>query len=224
MKLRQIGGVVLLIAVLAPLAVWMPNAAAQRARGGPELAPEKAEAAWKLQAECVAKELGLSKENAEGLVNAYKAARKTYQEGVRALFEEEGGDRSSRYEAFRKLRDKERGKLEEALKGILKEKQVAQAMASLGTFDRRWDRYVDTLAGFELGDEKLSKALVLVNQSVADADKVMREALASEDRESMREKRRELKEKLDTALAAVLSEDQQAKWSEATASQGPGGR
>ena len=48
----------------------------------------------------------------------------------------------------------------------------------------------------------------------------MREALANQDWESMREVRRSEKEKLDTALAAVLSEEQLARWSEATAYRG----
>ncbi len=222
MKPRQIGVVVVCIAVLMVLGGWMPNAAAQPVQGGPRLAPEKVEAAWKLEAECVARELGLSKKDMERLVGAYKAARETYQKAIRELSEGQGGDRRSRYQASRELQEKERGKLEEALKGILKEKQVAQAIASLGTFNRSWDRYVDTLAGFELGEKKLFKALALVNQYVVDTDKAMREAMANEDFESMRETRRELKEKLDTALAAVLSEDQQAKWSEATAFRGRG--
>lgn len=222
MKTTRIGVVALSIAVLMVLAGWMPNAAAQGRWGAPQLAPEKAEAAWQLEAGCVAKALELSEENTQGLVDAYKAARTSHQEGIQALFTDTGGDRGSRFQAFREFREKELGKLDEALKGILTEAQAAKAIVSLGTFDRRWDGYVDTLAGFELGDEKLTKALVLVNQYVVDADKVMREAMANQDLMSMREARRELKEKLDTALAAVLSEDEQAKWGEATAFRGPG--
>jgi len=173
MKPRQIGVAILCIAVLMVLAGWMPDAAAQAGRGGSRLAPEKAEAARELQAECVAKELGLSKKNTRRLVEAYKAARQTYEKGVRELFEEQGGDRSSRFQAYRELHERERGKLEEALKGILKEKDVAQAMASLGAFNRSWDRYVDTLAGYKLRDKKLFKALALVNQYVVDTDKAM---------------------------------------------------
>ena len=218
MKPERTGVVVVCIAALVVLACWMPDAVAQRGRGGPELAPEKAEAAWQLEAGCVADELKLSEENTKKLVDAYKGARKSYQESVQELYEQQqGGDRSSRYEAYRKLREDERGKLGNALKGILEDKQVTQAMESLGTFARSWDRYVDILVGFELGDKKLAKAVALVNQFVVDSDKAMREAMANQDWESMREKRRALKEKLDTALAAVLTEDQQGKWSEATA-------
>jgi hypothetical protein len=217
MKPERIRVVVLCVAALMISACWTPNTAAQPGRGGPELAPEKAEEAWKLEAVCVSQELGLSEKDTEVLVDTYKAARKGYQEAVQKLFEDQEGDRRSRYQAYRELREKERGKLEEALKGTLNEKQLAEAIASLGTFDRRWDRYVDSLVGFELGEEKLFKALSLVNQYVVDRDKAMQEAIANEDWESMRETRREMKERLDAALAAVLSEDQQAKWSEATA-------
>ena len=223
MKPRQIGVVLLCGVVLTVLACWTPDAGAQRGRGGPRLAPEKVEAAWKLEAGCVAKALGLSEEKTGQLADAYKAARESYQEGIEELSADQGGDRGDRFEAYRRLQDEERGKLEGALKGILKEGQVAQAIASLGTFSRSWDRYVDTLAGMELGDEKLTNALVLVNQYVIDSDKATREALANQDWESMREVRRSQKEKLDTALAAVLSEEQLTKWSEATASRGRGG-
>ena len=222
MKLRQIGAMVLCAMVMTVLACWMPDAAAQRGGGGPQLAPEKAEAAWKLEAECVAKALSLSEEKTGGLVAAYKAARKSYQEGVEKLTAAQGDDRTALFMAFRELQDTERGKLEVALKGILEETQVAQAIASLGTFNRGWDRYVDILAGLELGDENLSKALALVNQYVIDSDKSMREALAKQDMESLRETRRAEKEKLDTALATVLSEEQKTKWGEATALRGAG--
>ncbi len=222
MKTMRIGVVALSIAVLMVLAGWTSNAAAQGRWGAPQLSPEKAEAAWQLQAGCVAKALELSEENTQGLVDAYKAARTSYQEGIQAVFGQAGGDRGSRFQAFREFQEKERGKLAEALKGILTEEQAANAIASLGSFDFRWDRYVDTLAGFELGDEKLGKALALVNQNVIDAAKMMQEAMATQDFSSRREARRELKAKLDTALAAVLSEDEQTKWGQATASRGPG--
>ena len=216
------GTSVVVLALVVAFACWAPCATAQRGRGGPGLSPEKAEAAWKLEAECVAKRLALATKETEGLVKAYGAARKSHQEAMEKLAAEAGEDRRARFEAYRELTKKERGKLTEALKGLLKEDQIAQAMASLGTFDRRWDRYVDLLAAFELGDEKLSKALALVEQSVIESNKARREAMATQDWESMRETRRTLKEKLDTALAEVLSEEQQAKWSEATAHRGRG--
>jgi hypothetical protein len=96
-------------------------------------------------------------------------------------------------------------------------------MASLGTFNWSWDRYADTLAGFELGEKMLFKVLAPLNQYVVDTGKASREAMANQDFASMRETRRELKEKLDAALAKVLSEDQLSKWSEATAFRGRGG-
>ena len=216
MKRVQLGVVSLCVVVLVLSVVWMPEAAAQRRRG-PRLEPEKAEAAWKLQAECVANDVGLKKKKAAKLVDAYVASRKSCQESTAKIFQEEGGDRRARMEAYRKVIGEERGKLEAALKGILKEKPLTQAMSSLGTFDGRWDRYVDTLSGLGLGKKEQNKSLTLVNQYVVDSTAAMQKARESGDRESMRGVRRELKEKLDTALAAVLSEEQQAKWTEATA-------
>lgn len=223
MKPSQIGVTVRCITVLMVLAGWMPDAAAQPGRGGPQLAPEKAEAARKLQADCVAKELGLSEKSAEGLVDAYKAARTTYDAGVRELSAEQGGDRMGRFQAFRELQEEERGKLEEALKGFLKPEQVGQALTSLGTFSRQWDRYADTLGGFGLEDGKLYPALDLTCKYVIASDKARREAMASMDFQSMRGATQELKAKLDAGLAEILSEEQLAKWKTATAGRGRGG-
>lgn len=209
------------LAVLMTVACWTPTADAQR-RGGPQLDPEKAAAAWQLQAESVAKDLKLSKENAGKVTEAYKASRKTYQEATKKLSEEQsggdgqGGRGRGRYQAFRELQQKERDNLKKALGAILKEEQVVKALASLGSFNRSWDRYVDTLAGLGLDKEALSKALAKVTVFVVDSGKAMEEAMANQDYQSMREKRGELKEALDTALAGILSEEQQTKWKEAT--------
>ena len=56
-----------------------------RARAMQQLSPEKAEAAWKLQAQGMAKGLGLSEEAAPILVSAYVKARQSVQEGLDKL-------------------------------------------------------------------------------------------------------------------------------------------
>lgn len=56
-----------------------------RARSMQQLAPEKAEAAWKLEAAGMAKGLGLSEEAASILVSAYVKARQSVREGLDKL-------------------------------------------------------------------------------------------------------------------------------------------
>ena len=82
------------ITAIVGLALFMmlaTDAAAQRGGGGPRLTPEKAEAAWTLQAEGVAGDLNLKKKQVTSLVEAYVAARKSQQEAMTALRSEGGG-------------------------------------------------------------------------------------------------------------------------------------
>ncbi len=182
-------------------------------RGGPQLDPEKAHAVWTLAARGVANEIGLSKQATSKLIDAYKAARESHQKAMQGLSGGSGGR-----EAFRELTGKEQGKLETALKGFLSDKQAAEALASLGTFDRGWDRMLDVLAGFKLDDKKLFTALALVRTYVVDYDKARRSAMADQDRQSIRTAREKYKGILDGGMAGILSKEQLATWNEATAS------
>lgn len=218
------------IAVAAGLALCflaVTDAAAQRGGfGGPPLAPEKAEAAWKLQADSASIGLKLdSKEQSEKVREAYMAARNSHQKAMGELRSSIGGGGGREmFQAFRELNQKERAKLSEALDTFLSEEQTTQTMASLGTFSRTWDRYVDVLAGFEFEGKELYSALKLLQIHTVDSDKARSEAIANQDFQSMRSMRQELKAKLDTDLADVLSEEQLAKWKEQTPARGPGGR
>lgn len=195
------------------------DASAQFGRGGPQLAPEKLEAAWALEAKGVANELTLSENSAAKLAGLYKEARESHQKGMQELFAGGGGG-MGRMQGMRDLNEKERAALEKALQDVLSAEQSASATKLLGTFNRQWDRLVDTLAAFELEDEKLFPALKLVNRYVVDSDKARSEAMANMDFESMRTVSQELKAKLDSSLAETLSEEQLAKWKEATARRG----
>lgn len=212
MEHRQILQGALLLAILF---IGIPATKAQYGLGASELAPEKARAAWKMQARCVAKQLGLSRQKTDQLENTYMNARTTHQQAASKL-EEQEGDRRERYEALLKLRVTERGNLENVLKGFLEEEEAARAIASLGAFDTQWDGYVDSLAGYRLSEESLSTALALLNQYVAASNKAMREALADDNYYAWFDMRRELKEKLDSSLASVLPEKQLAQWKETT--------
>ncbi len=181
-------------------------------RGGPQLDPEKAQAAWTLAARGVANDLKLSKQVTSKLIDAYKAARESYQKAMQGLSGGGGG-----MEAYRELAEKERGKLETALKGFLNDKQAAEAIASLGTFNGEWDRFLDVIAGFKLDDKKLFTALALVRTYVVDYDKARRSAMADQDWQSIRTARETHKAALDGGLSKILTPSQLITWNEATA-------
>lgn len=198
---------------------WGGGAAAfAQGGGGPQLADADREAAWALQAKGVAASLGLEEENATKLADAYNASRKSLQEAIEKLPDTGGG--AGRFEAYRKVADEQRAELQTALAGFLTAEQAEKAAATLGTFSRQWDRMVHTLAGFNLEEEKLNKALDLVAGYVAESDTAMRGVTAQGDWQAARTKIQEMKAGLDTALAEVLAEDQLATWKEATTYRG----
>lgn len=181
-------------------------------RRGPQLDPEKAQAAWTLAARGVARDLKLTKQVTSKIIDAYKAARESYQKAMQGLSGGGGG-----FQAFRDLAEKERGKLETALKGFLSDKQAAEAIESLGTFNGEWDRFLDVIAGFKLDDKKLFTALALVRTYVVDYDKARRSAMGSQDRQSMRTARATHKAALDGGLSKILTPSQLITWNQATA-------
>ena len=197
---------------------------------GPQMSPEEAAAAWTLQATHVARALDLSKEQTTTLVDAYKAARESYQTAVREKMQEmrggaDEGDRQARFRGMREAQQEvakaEIAKLEKALSGIGEEK-TKKAVAQLGTFNGEWDRMVQVIAGFNLGD-KQGKALDLTSTYNLDYTATRNEVMASGDREAMRGVREEHKTKLDDGLKAILSEEQMASWTQATQRRGRGG-
>ena len=201
------------------------NATAQFGRGrGPQLAPEKVEAAIALEAKGVARDLELSEDAAEQLLAAYRDARHSHQKGMAELFGQGGGGGGmGRFMEMQELSEKEGAKLKSATEAFLSEDQTTKALESLGTFSRQWDRLVDTLIGFQLEDGPLYSGLGFVTRYVVDSEKARSEAMANMDFQSMRGARQELKAALDASLAGILSETQAASWKEATASRGPRG-
>ncbi|HEX8877902.1 MAG TPA: hypothetical protein VF777_14230 [Phycisphaerales bacterium] len=141
--------------------------------GGPQLSPERSAAAWKLQAEGVAKRFDLDPTGTSSLVDAYVAARKENQaaadkarEEMRKEFEDDNADRR---ELMRKmtvrqdeLQASSRESLKKSIAGVLKGEQLDKAMKSLGSFSRQWDQAADAIAFLKLDAAKQQKALEAV--------------------------------------------------------------
>ncbi|MFC1601909.1 hypothetical protein ACFL34_06120 [Candidatus Sumerlaeota bacterium] len=194
------------------------NAAGQRPGGrGEGLSAEKQQAAHELQARGVAHTLKLNDEATSKIVVAYQKARASHQKAQAAIRADESIERSDRRSKYQDLLEVERKKLDTELQGFLKKEQAAQALASLGAFNRSWDRMVGTLSGFKLEKEKQFKALELLNGYVIETGKLAAAARASGDRQGVREATAEKKQKLDAGLEKILDATQLGKWKEATA-------
>jgi hypothetical protein len=173
------------------------------------------------QSNSVAKSLSLNDEQSKKLLDAYKVSRESIAKAVQAAMAAGGGAGGGA--AFRELMTAERGKLETALKAFLTPEQATQASAILGSFNRGWDQMVNVLDGMGLEEKVKADAMKAVTGFVAESAKA-REA-AGGDRDAMRAKSQELREKLDGELGKILSADQLAKWKESTVFQrGGGGR
>lgn len=173
---------------------------------------------WAIEAGTVAKSLELSAEQTTKLKDAYKAARESQRKAIEsAATQQQGGRRD-----FRKMMEvnqAEKAKLETAMNAFLKPEQTAKALATLGTFSRRWDPMVAELDGMKLEAKASDAAMKLVADYVAESEKARQAGMTTRD-EGMRDQLAKLKDKLDADLAKILSAEQLAKWKEATAARG----
>lgn len=188
------------------------------------LAPEKATAAQELEATGVAKRLGLKEDQTKALVKAYTEARTSHAAAEQKLRKEladkamnsdpdnRAAMREEAMKANEEMNKAERAKFEKALGSAIPADQSAKALASLGTFTRQWDTWVDALAGFKLEAAKQQDALNAIEDFVVAQSKAR--AGAGGDREAIRTAMQESRDKLTASMKKVLSEEQFTKFEE----------
>jgi hypothetical protein len=181
---------------------------------GPQLSPEKAKAAWAIQAKGVATDLGLGAKDSAKLLDAYTQAREAFLQILKEATSEGGG--RGRMQAYLEMIQTGKTGLETALKEILTDEQAATAIKSLGAFSTQWDTFVDQLAGYGLSEEKMTAAVKLTREFIVGFGKVVEEAMAAQDREAAMAGMKKLKGDLDAGLADILTEEQMAQWKKAT--------
>ncbi len=215
-------------------------------QGGPQLSAERSAAAWKLQAEGVAKRFDLDPTSTNTLVDAYVTQRKGNQAESDKLREEmrkemendAGGDRR---EAMRKMMTKQddqqkssREALRTSIAGVLKGEQLDKAMKSLGAFNRQWDQAVDAVAFFKLDAAKQQKALDALEDYVVTGGEIMAKARAMFEigdmsgGQKLREEADKARQQCIDAVKPMLTQEQAIKFEEALprgmgGMRGPGG-
>ena len=190
------------------------------------LSPEKAKAAWELEAKSVAAGLSLKDDQTTAVVKAYSDARTSQDAEFSKLREkareEGGGGGGDMRQAMEDLMKTQREKLEKALGDAkLSKDQVTKAMASLGTFNRQWDNMTDTIAGFKLEAKKQADAMKATEEFVSGQAKA-RES-AGDDREAMRTAMQEARKKLLDTIKGLVSDEQFTQF-QAAMGGGRGGR
>ncbi len=204
----------------------LPAMAQPPAPGGPGAqSPADRQKIWAAEASSVAQIMGLPADQTKKLVDAYTAARDSQGAALRAQREKSGGGGEDARAAMMETIKAERTKLDTALKAFLKPEQAAQALASLGTFNRRWDGIAGALETLGLDPKVKLEVQKLVVQYVVDLGAAQEKAIAAGNMESMRELSRQSKEKLDAAVTKLVTPDQATQWTAKTASMGGrGGR
>ncbi len=187
----------------------------------PQLSAEKLHAAWELQATGVAKRLGVEDAKVKDVAKAYAEARTNQEaamEKARKDMESKrdaggaqpgpgGGRGAEALKAFDDVNNAERAKLQKALAAFMIEEKAAKAATSLGTFNRQWDNFADTIAGFKLEPAKQQDALNAIEDYVV-AQSKLRGQVQGGDREAMRNSIQEARKNLSDSLKKVLTEDQ----------------
>ncbi len=209
--------------------------------GGRQLSPERAKAAWDLEASGVAHRLGVQDDKAKAVASAYAAARESQESAAEKLRSEamqkaqEGGNRmEAMRDALKKVDELtagERDKLKTSLTGIIGAEQADKAIIPLGTFSRQWDNITDTFGTFKLDASKQQEGLNAIEDYAVNLDAAQKKIRANAagggqvDREAMRAANQEGRQKLIDAMGKILNKEQMIKLEESLpgAGRGPGG-
>ncbi|UCD75662.1 MAG: EF-hand domain-containing protein [Phycisphaerales bacterium] len=234
-----------------------PGGGMGRARGPQQfgrLTPERAEAAWKLQAGGVAHGLALNEANTAKMIEAYVKARKSYADGVQKLRDErrsdpdrarggEGGGRGDRDAGGERGAggragrpgDDSRQNMRDQMQELLKteqEKLEAELAMFLAGDQLKYAAYV--LGSF---DSSWDRMVDMIAGFELGRDKTMKalkpiEVYIAEttklrgtgERGANAQPMREARQKMDKAMESILDERQMARFRRSGAGRGMGGR
>jgi hypothetical protein len=202
------------VTVAGALALALGCAGAFAQPGPGTMDPAVRAKVWEAQAMSVAQSLALDADQAKKLVAAYQAARESHTKAMMAQMKP--GERPD-FGALREVNQAEKAKFETAIKAFLNPEQTTKALTTLGAFSRRWDPMTEAIVDMKLDEKVQAEAMKVCADYVAESDKLMQAAAASNDMQAIRGQMAPLREKLDAAMAKILSADQMTKWKEATA-------
>jgi hypothetical protein len=174
---------------------------------------DNSEAAWKLQAQSVSEEVGLSKDQTAKLTAAYLAAKKSHRQALKELPKETDKDKSRA--ATLAAIEKDRTKFAASLKGVLADELIVKVLPILGSFNAKWDGLVAALQDLKLEKAILKSAMKCTINYVTEYEAASIESMKTV---KHRPNSRTFKAKLDTDLSGVLSAEQMKMWKDATGS------
>jgi hypothetical protein len=184
------------------------------------LDPARTKKAQELEARSVAASLKLNPAVIDRFVATYQAARsgmdaECVQRQVEALTAPRGGPRGPTASVVQSLPDEWKTNLEAMFKEFLSASDSAMAAAALGLFrpGPRWDRLVDTIAEFNLPDNRQAAALAAIHSYVVAVDAMTSGPQVSPQAQTLEQ---ESKARLDRELSLVLTPAQAELWAART--------
>jgi len=202
--------------------VWAVQTAAQpgaEARGPRQFDPEVQKTIWKLQTDSLSSALGLSAEAAIQLATAYQTTRQSLFESMRASMQDRGGDREAFMQKMQQSREEAKQTFAKEIAAFLNQEQTEKATEMLGSFSSFYDRMTQSLSEIVEDRKVLLQTVSVVGTHLIPKKEAQEgQAESQGERGGMRGWRwsPEVKEKVDAELAKLLTEEQLAKWKEAT--------
>jgi hypothetical protein len=171
-------------------------------------------AVWTMQAEALAREMGLDSGKKDQLTEAYLGLRDEISiQGKEKL---QGLEGEAREQESDLITSKCVGAFNGKLATFLEPKEADRASFILGSLNNRWEQYLRHLFEFGLNEEKMDTASQAVCEYVEDYLSERKKASDANTRFSG-EIATQLKAELDAKIVTLLSEEQYAEWSRSTA-------
>ena len=165
---------------------------------------EDYEAIWIWHAKSLGKEMNLSNEKTDRLVNSYTNMRLSFHKEIIKV-PTEGFNPNE-------LTEQLRNSFKSTLEGFLEAGQVSKSLEILGQIMYFWDSRIHRLISFNLEEEKMYQALKILNAYFVSSTKELQKARATSGRSSTRELSTRLEEDLAQSLSSVLNEEQLLEW------------
>lgn len=179
----------------------------ERTQRDEKLTPNQLHKIWQLEVKGLVHSSGLNGDQGRRITELYVDARQRLHESVRTASEQD--DSGS---GMKRIVGEEREKLRAELSILLDNKQLKRAMNTLGAFNTSWDRMVNALMGFGLEKDAKYKALVHIEDYVAEASSLHAPDGRGRNQESIQRAR----SRLNDALSGLLDESQMRTMMRAT--------
>ncbi|MEM3373459.1 MAG: hypothetical protein QXF76_04560 [Candidatus Anstonellales archaeon] len=167
---------------------------------------KKRRVVYKLQVKSICDALNLTNSQCDSLNEVYRIVRRDRKLELTKYTNKKNDNYKRTVDV---INSKARENLKNTLKKFLTEDQINMALIALGSFNPKWDSYVNLVANFNLEIEKMKSALSCIYNYIVNYEQF---------KSSKGEKKKKviLKNKLDQKLKLILNNEQFELWDQQT--------